>query len=560
MRFLKISALLTCAAFPAVLPYAAFPAALLYAAFPAAAAEMTLLRLTPDEYQRTIQDVFGPTIHVEPNAVETGFRDQGLLAVGARKLTLTSAGLERDETLAQDIAGQVMMDPKRAATLIHCKPKADDAPDKDCASQFITRVGLLLFRRPLTAAETQSFVDTAKSGAETLHSFNAGMAGALSRMLVSPSFLFRIERSAPDAVAPDRLDLDAWSRASRLSFFLWDSPPDAELLAAAQSGKIMTPQGLNQQVERLLNSPRAEDGLRAFFADMLGFDAFATLTKDTNIFPKFTKNVEDDAREQTLRTIASLMLKKNGDYRDLFTTRDTFLTPSLAAVYGVPLPRSQELGGAVPWVPYQFPEGDAHVGLLTQVSFLALNSHPGVTSPTLRGKAMRENLMCQKVPPPPGNVDFSLVSDTTNPNYKTARQRLTAHRKEAMCAGCHKIMDPIGLALENFDSSGVARTSENGAPIDVTGDLNGKPFNGVAQLAAILHDDPGTTACMINRAFSYGAARGPTTEEAAWLATVQTDLRAHGVKWRELMRRLTENPAFYNVIPAAEAQRADAQP
>src|SRR6185312_12724451 len=177
-----------------------------------------------------------------------------------------------------------------------------------------------------------------------------------------------------------------------------------------------------------------------------------------------------------LRTIVDLLLHRNGDYRDLFTTRDTFLTPALAALYGVPLARAQELGGAIPWVPYHFSDSDPYIGILTQVSFLSLHSHPGRSSPTRRGKALRENILCQKVPPPPGNVDFSLVQNTNDPNFKTARQRLTAHRKEAMCAGCHKITDPVGLALENFDSAGSFRTSENGAPIDASGEYNGKPF------------------------------------------------------------------------------------
>src|SRR5690606_16587955 len=119
-----------------------------------------------------------------------------------------------------------------------------------------------------------------------------------------------------------------------------------------------------------------------------------------NLYPKFTKYVHEDAEEQTLRTIVDQLLRKNQPYGELFVTRETFLTPSLAALYGVALPRSQELGGAIPWVPYEFPEHDPRVGILSQVSFLSLNSHPGTSSPTLRGKALREKLLCQKVPPP----------------------------------------------------------------------------------------------------------------------------------------------------------------
>ena len=340
------------------------------------------------------------------------------------------------EALAQQVAAQVT-DPKHRTTLIPCAPNAHTAPDDACATDFVSRVGLFLFRRPPSDGEVRSYVAMANSTAQTLDDFYAGIRAALVGMLVAPEFLFRVEHTALDPSDPDRSQLDAYSRASRLSFFLWDSTPDTELLAAARSGALLSPEGLRRQVERLLSSPRIADGLRAFFSDMLGFDGFATLSVDSNLYPKFTKNIEDDAREQTLRTIADHLLNRNGDYRDLFVTRRTFLTPSLAAIYGVPLPRSQELGGAVPWVPYEFPEGDPHAGLLTQVSFLALHSHPGTTSPTLRGKAVRENLLCQRVPPPPGDVDFSIVQDTTNPAFRTVRQRLTAHRENPTCAGCH---------------------------------------------------------------------------------------------------------------------------
>ena len=225
-----------------------------------------------------------------------------------------------------------------------------------------------------------------------------------------------------------------------------------------------------------------------------------------SFYPKFTLNAQNDAQEQTLRTIVDHLLHKNGDYRDLFTTRDTFLTPALAALYGVPLRTlaGARRRGSVGALSFQ-PTSDPYVGILTQVSFLSLHSHPGRSSPTRRGKALREIFLCQKVPPPPGNVDFSLVQNTNDPRYKTVRQRLTAHRNEPMCAGCHKIMDPIGLSFENFDTAGEYRTTENGAPIDASGELERQAAStAIQQLAQIIRDDPATTSCLINRAYSYG--------------------------------------------------------
>ncbi len=548
-RFLKLSTVLAGVACGAMLLSAAPMSQAV------AAEELTFVRITPEQYQRTIHDIFGNSIKLDANAVETGFRDQGLLAVGARKLAMTSAGLEQFEQLAQQVAFQVV-DPSRNATLVHCQPKAKDAADDACSGQFLDRVGLLVLRRPLKDQERKEYLATANAAATKLKNFNAGVAAALVQMLVNPEFLFRIERSEPDPKAAGKQRLDSYSIASRLSFFIWDSTPDSELLEAARTDKLQTAKGLSQQVDRMLNSPRAENGLRAFFSDMLGFDGFATLVKDTNLFPKFTKNAEDEAREQTLRTLVDQLLERNGDYRDLFTTRETFLTPSLAALYGVPLPRSQEMGGATPWVAYKFPENDNHVGILTHASFLALHSHPGKTSPTVRGKALRENILCQKVPAPPGNVDFTLIQDIHNPNLKTVRQRLLAHSTSPACAGCHKITDPIGLSFEHFDSVAEYRPNENGADIDVTGSLNGKDFDGVTQLAGLLRNEPAVTSCLVNRVFSYGTARVPTTDERKWLTSMQTDLTKKGVKWREVVRGIATNPDFYTVTTAAPEQKS----
>ncbi len=523
---------------------------------PRAWAEMTFVRITPEQYQRTIHDVFGRTIKVDADIVETGFRDQGLLAIGARKLTLTSAGLESYEALAQQIAAQVV-EPQRVATLIQCKPKKSDGADDSCAAQFIEQAGLYLFSRPLSQSELKMYVETSHDSAETLQDFSAGISAALVQMLISPDFLFRVEQAYPDPDQPGKLRLDAYSTASRLSSFLWDSAPDGELLATAKSGAILSQRVLDEQVDRLLNSPRVEHGLRAFFSDMLGFDEFATLSKDASIFPKFTKDVQDAAREQTLRTVVDQLLDKNKDYRELFVTRETFLTPALAALYGVPLPRSQELGGAVPWVPYTYRDSDTHIGLLTHASFVALHSHPGKTSPTLRGKALRESLLCQKVPAPPGEVDFSNFENADQSQLKTVRERLERHASEPMCAGCHKITDPIGLAFETFDSAAVPRTTENGAPIDVSGEFSGKDFDGIVQLANLIKDDPAATSCLITRAYSYGVARAPSAQERQWLDGLKVELSETGVKWRELMRRIASNKEFYT-IPASEPQRADA--
>ena len=319
-------------------------------------------------------------------------------------------------------------------------------------------------------------VKVANDAAVGLKDFYSGLGIALATMLESPKFLFRQEIAEPDTEHSGQYRMDAWSKASQLSFFLWNAAPDPELLAAAEKGDLNSQSGLAKQVDRMVKSPRLASGVRAFFTDMLGFDGFTALQKDPQIYPKYGSAVAIDAQEQTLRTLADLLVAQNGDYRDIFTTRKTYLTRLLGSVYAVPVTVSTG------WEAHEYPEGDPRAGILTEVSFVALHSHPGRSSPTIRGKALREIMLCQKVPDPPGNVNFTVVQDTGNPMYKTARDRLTAHRTNPACAGCHKLMDPMGLAMENFDSAGGYRTTENGVTIDASGEITGFSASRVAAL------------------------------------------------------------------------------
>jgi hypothetical protein len=289
----------------------------------------------------------------------------------------------------------------------------------------------------------------------------------------------------------------------------------------------------------MLASPRLETGMRAFFDDMFAFDDFDNLAKDPAIYPSITGATLVDAREQTLRTVIDHLLVQKKDYRDLFTTRDTFMSPNLATVYQVP---------AIPgWTPYQFPEGGPRLGLLTQVSFLAVHSHPARSSPTARGKALRELLLCQRVPPPPPNVDFSIVEDP-RANYHTARERLDAHRVNPVCAGCHRITDPMGLALENFDGAGQYRTAERGAAIDASGSLDGKDFTTVAGLAQALHDHASLPSCLVKRFYSYGTGGPVSPNDDPAVTALTTRFAQAGYRVPDLLRMIVLSDAFSAVV------------
>jgi hypothetical protein len=181
-----------------------------------------------------------------------------------------------------------------------------------------------------------------------------------------------------------------------------------------------------------------------------------------------------------------------------------------------------------------------------QVSFVALNAHPGRSSPTLRGKALREVLLCERVPPPPGNVDFSLVQDTSNPVYKTARARLTAHHRNPVCAGCHRLIDPIGLALENFDGGGDYRTTENGVPIDTSGELDGVKFSSAAQLGQVIHDNPAAASCLVTRLSAYALGRTPAPHQTPWVQQLRANFAADHYVVPALMRQIALSPEFFS--------------
>ena len=371
-------------------------------------------------------------------------------------------------------------------------------------------------------------------------------------MLESPQFLFRTERAQRTATG---YQLDDFSLASRLSFLIWNAPPDSTLLAAAERGELSTPQGMARQLDRLLASPRFEQGARAFFADMLALDVLDGLQKDPAIYPRFSAKLATDAREQTLRTIVDSLVRRDEDYRALLTTRRTFLSRSLGLLYSVPV--TTPTG----WEPVEFPAGDPRTGLVAQPSFLMGHSHPGRSSPTLRGKAIRELLLCQQVPAPPPNVNFNLVQNVHDPRYATARQRLQAHNTEPMCAACHKMMDPLGLTLENFDGAAGLRDSENGEKLDLSGSLGAAKFTGPAGLGETLAHDPALSSCLVNRLYAYGAGQVPP-QGAGWLDALRSQQEAKGLRLRSIIRAMVTSAEFRSLgdaPPPAHVVHADTQ-
>ena len=508
-------------------------------------------RLTQEQYANVIADLFGEHI-VVGGQFDPLLRTEGLIAIGARSARITPAGFENFYALARSTASQVVALENRA-DLLPCAPVNIAMPDDVCAGQFLGQAGRLLYRRVLTETEQKTAVKAAHDFAVISSDFYAGVAEGLAGLMSTPMFLFIIDSTEADPGNPGQIRLTGYAKAARLSFLLWNTTPDDELLTAAENGDLHTRDGLAKQVDRRLSSPRVEAGARAFFADFLNFEKFEILEKDPVIYPAFSIRTAEDAREQILRTLYDHLFVQGGDYRDIFTSRKTFVSPALGRIYRVAVDRPD--GG---WMPYTFGPDDHYAGLLTQVGFLALNAHPGRSSPTLRGRALREVLLCQKVPDPPGDVNQTLFFDPDSP-VKTARDRLSAHSTNATCAGCHKLTDPVGLGLEKFDGIGEFRTTENGEQIDVNGDLDGVQYKDAKELGEAIRNNPATAPCVVNRIASYALGRGISRNETPYFNYLEKVFAEDNYNLPNLLKVIANSDAFFAVSEPSTQVSASGQ-
>jgi len=490
---------------------------------------------------------------VVPGRIDPDDRRSGLLAVGSSFASITPSGFEKYEAAASGVAEQAL-DAEHRDAVVGCQPDSLTSSDTACARAFIERVGRLLFRRPLTEEETDARVAIANESANALGDFHAGLELALTSLLISPEFLFRVEVAETHPDDPSKMRLTSVSMASRLSYLLWNTTPDDLLLSAAENGDLVDEDGLAAQVDRMLASPRLETGIRSIFSDLYDFKQFedGLVRKDAALFPAYTQGLAEEAKEQTLRTIVA-HLTSGKDYRDLFTTSESFMTRALGIVYRVPVPTANG------WEPYVFPNEARRSGMLSHISLNALYSHPGRSSPTLRGKFVREVLLCQDIPTPPADIDFSIVENTTG-ELRTARERLERHVSDDACAGCHRLTDPIGLALESFDAIGTLRDEENGAPIDTSGELDGITYEDAAGMGSALKEHPALGPCMVRNLYRYAVGREPVAGEETLLAHLNDRFSASGYQFPELLRDIVLSDGFRTTSGPREAEPVGGEP
>ena len=496
-------------------------------------APSTLHRLTQAQYTNTLHDLLGASI-VIPTALEPDLIVSGFATVGGSVGAVSRMGVEQYETAALQVAGESLAPGAGRDALVGCTPSGN--ADAACARTFLGAFGRRAWRRPLAADEIDRITGVATDAGTVLGDFYQGLGFGMAALLESPNFLYRVELGTPDPAQTGTLRYQGYELASRLSFFLWNTTPDDALLDAAGQGALDTDDGLAAQVDRLLASPRAHDAVKNFFYERLGLSQLVGLSKDTSIFPAASADLGASATQETLQLVDQLLMVEDADYRTLFTTRRTFVDRKLGSLYDVPAPSLTSFAEVT------LPASGPRAGLLGHASLLSIYAHPTSTSPTLRGKFVRGMLLCAAVPPPPANVNTSLPpAEEAGP---TLRDRLKIHESVPFCGSCHIAMDGIGLGLETFDGIGSLRLTDNGAPIDASGHLDGTPFDGPVALGAAVAAHPALGPCLVRHLVRYASAALEVPGEDAEIARLSYDFADQGYKVRELLRAVALSPAF----------------
>jgi mono/diheme cytochrome c family protein len=418
-----------------------------------------------------------------------------------------------------------------------CKPSS--AKDEDgCAKKILTSLMRRAYRRPVTDADLKKpFELYQKFKADG--GFDGGVEMGVSAVLSSPEFLFRIEKEpgAGASGAGSAYRVSDLELASRLSFFLWSSIPDDELLDVAAKGELSKPGVMEKQVTRMLADPRSSNLVTNFASQWLHLRNLDQITPDMRLFPDFDDNLRQAFREETELLVDSV-IRENRSVLDLLRANYTFVNERLAKHYGIP----NVYGSRFRKI--EFGENTQRGGLLRQGSILLVTSYPTRTSPVIRGKWILDNILGVPPPPPPPNVP---ALDKVNlPRTASIRERLGEHRKNPTCAGCHRLTDPVGFALENYDAVGRWRTLDNGQKIDASGTMfDGTSFDGVAGLQkAILNHPELFVTTMSEKLLTFATGRGIEYYDGPAIRKIVRDAGAQDYRFSSLVMGVVNSMPF----------------
>jgi len=416
-----------------------------------------------------------------------------------------------------------------------CRPK-DAASEEPCARKILSTLAKRAYRRPVTEQDVQALLDFYKEG-RTAANFDAGIQRGLERVLAAPSFLFRIEREPADAKAGSIFRLNDLDLASRLSFFLWSSIPDDELLNAAIAGRLKVPAVLEQQVRRMLADPRSRALVDNFFDQWLQMSKLTGLVPDVDAFPDFDENLREAMHQETGEFVAN-QLREDRSVLELLTANYSYLNERLARHYGIPNIYGNHFRKV------SFTDG-VRGGLLGQASVLTVTSYPNRTSVVLRGKWLLANILGAPPPPPPADVP-SLKDPGQDGQPRSLRDRMEQHRNNPACAGCHQRMDPLGFSLENFDALGNWRTAADGEKVDASASLpDGTTFEGVAGLRKLLvnHKDD-YVRTLTEKLLAYSIGRGIEYYDLPAIRRIVRESAPSDHRWSSLVLGIVRSTPF----------------
>jgi len=440
--------------------------------------------------------------------------------------------------LGEAAAAAFVADADRRTRAAGCDPIAGATGDDACLTAFVKALGGRLWRRPLDGDEIADLLALA-AATGTGDDPSAGVGAVVAALIEAPDFVYRPEPPAP---------LPAYALATRLAYLITSTAPDDTLLAAADDGRLATPAGLGAEAERLLATPRALESFQHWVTEWWELGALPAVEKDVLLFRDWSPALPAAFAEETRLFLADAW-RAGPTLRRLLTGATTFADADLARFYGYALPAPGQAGfQAIALDPARAS------GLLTQGSFLATHAHADKTSPVLRGKFVRARLFCTTPPPPP--PDLVVTPPTVDPRLST-RQRYAAHTQEPGCAGCHQLMDPIGLAFEHFDAAGRWRDVDGGQPVDATGALGGTDvdgdLDGVASLGARLADSAEVRGCVATQWFRWAFGRSEAgKDDLCAIDTLAAALAAGGGDLRALVRATITTPVFLRQAPPSQ--------
>lgn len=489
-----------------------------------------LALLTRREYDNTIGDLLGdssrPSSSFPPENQVQGFHN--FSAAHQASPLLVEKYLEAAEGLAARAVSN------KLAELAPCPAGTDPLA---CGRTFVRDFGLRAFRRPLEATEAMLFDDLfghthARAG------YPAAVEVAISAFLQSPQLLYRVDTLRAPSPETGALPLPPYELASKLSYFLAGSMPDATLFAAAETNRLQTDEQIASEARRLLQTPRARETVRTFHRQWLGLDQLPTLSREVPELGVGAQELGGDWLASFDRFIDHVYWEV-GNAAALFDSKRVYLTPKLAALYGI------ASNAAEPLTPAELADRS---GLLTQPALLAMLAHSDQSAPVLRGVFVRERLMCLPVPPPPPTVN--VVPPDPDPNA-TTRERFRVHTEKAECSGCHVLIDGIGFGFEAYDQHGRFRSTENGLPVDVSGEVLGTAdpelegvFQGTAALSARLAGSRRVRDCIATNWYRYAFGRMETPQDTCSLDDVKARFDRSGGNLEELMVAITQSVAF----------------